>query len=611
MPRLSALSDRRLALLIALAALLIYLVTLAPGVVNLADDSLEFQYLGWPAAIPHPTGYPLYATLLTALAHLVPIGELAWRANALSALFASAAVALTYLVGRGMALSRIGAGAAAAFIALSPTFWANATVAEVYALHLCLVAALLFALLRWSDEVERGGDGRWLIAAAAVVGLGLAHHRMIVLWLPAALLFWGLIRRRSAARPATPWAALVLALLLPLAFYLYLPLRAQVGSLDGGYSEVGFGCWVTACQYQNTFFGQSNPLADPVPPRFFLTLTAREIGWLVIALALVGGVWLGRDRPPWLLLVGGILTNALFAMAYVVPDRGPFWLPALWGIALLAGGGLSAVQRRLTPRLSPTLTNGALAVLLALLLLWQARGAAPDYRALAPIPMQHGERVNGRDMLAQPLPENSVIIGLQGEAVYLDYLKATAPLTPMVRTVGLPTDPPGLRLEAVASALAAGESPFLTRPLAGAEARWSLSAFGPLIAVHDTPFNQIPASFAPLAIPLNDAVTLVGWRSDGIVDEAAQRLSVVWRVEQPIAESWKLSARWLDGTGTVVGQQDLIPVHNAYPTTAWRAGELIVDAYRLPPRGSVGGSYQLILYRAESGEEIGRAEWQP
>ncbi len=148
--------DRWLALLVFFAALLLYGRTLAPGVVSLADDSLEFQLLAWRGAIPHPTGYPLYALLLWLVAHLVPLGEVAWRANLLSALAASGALALTVLVGRAMGLGRVAALFAVGLLALAPTFWAQATLAEVYALHLLLVAATVWALLR---HVGRGA--RW------------------------------------------------------------------------------------------------------------------------------------------------------------------------------------------------------------------------------------------------------------------------------------------------------------------------------------------------------------------------------------------------------------------------------------------------------------------
>ena len=78
---------------ISLAALGLYVRTLAPSVATLFDDSLEFQLVPVLLAIPHPTGYPLYA-LLGRLATLVPFGDAAYRVNLLSAVAAAVAVAL-------------------------------------------------------------------------------------------------------------------------------------------------------------------------------------------------------------------------------------------------------------------------------------------------------------------------------------------------------------------------------------------------------------------------------------------------------------------------------------------------------------------------------------
>src|SRR6185436_5862821 len=71
--------------------LLLYLLTLAPSVVTLFDDSLEFQLVTYRLGIAHPTGYPLY-TLLGKLFTFLPIGNVAYRVNVMSAVFGAATV---------------------------------------------------------------------------------------------------------------------------------------------------------------------------------------------------------------------------------------------------------------------------------------------------------------------------------------------------------------------------------------------------------------------------------------------------------------------------------------------------------------------------------------
>jgi hypothetical protein len=61
----------------------------------------------------------------------------------------------------------------------------------------------------------------------------------------------------------------------------------------------------------------------------------------------------------------------------------------------------------------------------------------------------------------------------------------------------------------------------------------------------------------------------------------------------------------------VVAAQDAVPVHWAFPTTAWRPGEVIGDVYDFafaedfPVDELVP---QVILYRAADGTEVGRFE---
>jgi hypothetical protein len=92
--------DGAIALLLAGLAFIVYCLTLAPGVVSLNDDTLEFQLVAVRGAIPHPSGYPLFAILLTVFTHLFPFGDMAWLANLLSAMFGAIAVGFTYLAAR-------------------------------------------------------------------------------------------------------------------------------------------------------------------------------------------------------------------------------------------------------------------------------------------------------------------------------------------------------------------------------------------------------------------------------------------------------------------------------------------------------------------------------
>jgi len=122
----------------------LYLRTLLPSVG--VADTFEFQVVVPLLRVAHPTGYPLYV-LLGKLFTLLPLGNVAWRVNLASAVFATAAVLVLYAIILRLTGRWLPALLAALALAFSFTFWSQAIVAEVYALHNLLVAIILWLLL--------------------------------------------------------------------------------------------------------------------------------------------------------------------------------------------------------------------------------------------------------------------------------------------------------------------------------------------------------------------------------------------------------------------------------------------------------------------------------
>jgi hypothetical protein len=108
---------------------------------------------------------------------------------------------------------------------------------------------------------------------------------------------------------------------------------------------------------------------------------------------------------------------------------------------------------------------------------------------------------------------------------------------------------------------------------------------------------------------MGEAVTLAGWTRSPVEGSEEERVTVAWRVEQPVTESLQISARLVADDGTILYQRDEAPLDNAYPTTLWRPGEVILDTYSFPP-APPGARYLLVLYRASDGSEVGRAEME-
>jgi len=64
-------------------ALSLYVMTMAPGLIAI-EDTPKFQFIGRILGTAHPPGYPFYV-VVSHLFGWVPLGNLAWRINLLSA----------------------------------------------------------------------------------------------------------------------------------------------------------------------------------------------------------------------------------------------------------------------------------------------------------------------------------------------------------------------------------------------------------------------------------------------------------------------------------------------------------------------------------------------
>jgi 4-amino-4-deoxy-L-arabinose transferase-like glycosyltransferase len=223
-------------------------MTSAPTVATVFDDSLEFQVVLPTAGIAHPSGYPLYTLGGFVASKLIPFRDPAGRVNLISALAAAATVAVFYLVARRLAGSRTAAIISSIALAVSPVWFAGDHRGGVCAARPASSRVLLF-LLKWEEAVMLGrANDRYLVTSGLIFGLGLAHHRMIALLLPATLVFvfWtdpGLLRAPRR------WIKPAIAAIVPLLLYLYLPIRGQTTtSLDGTYVATWRGTldWVLA-----------------------------------------------------------------------------------------------------------------------------------------------------------------------------------------------------------------------------------------------------------------------------------------------------------------------------------------------------------------------------
>ncbi len=374
-PRLRRLLDWLLPLLVGGAALVVYLQTLLPSVGW--GDIARFQYVARVWGIPHRFGYPLYIALSRLFGYL-PVGDLAFRINFMSALFAALAVITVYLLVVHLSGSRVGAVAAALAFAFSRAFWGQAVVAEVYSLNTFLIGAVLLILLVW----QRSRRPAWLYLGIGLYALSFGNHMTVVTLLPAVLYLLLATEPRTTLKPGRV-AVLGSLMFLGALQYLYVILRAQQQPLLnelGPFSWDGWIHWMTRSRFPGQFFGFG--LGDQVDRlRTFLELLEKQfyrwgyiLGWI--------GAWEllrssklpaepGAERrgtlrgtEPFAFLALAMLGITVFGMNYGGVTFRIYLIPAYLIFAVFIGCAMGALLdlARGWPRALAVLASAGLAV---------------------------------------------------------------------------------------------------------------------------------------------------------------------------------------------------------------------------------------------------------
>ncbi|MFO7684354.1 MAG: hypothetical protein R6X34_30355, partial [Chloroflexota bacterium] len=119
----------------------------------------------------------------------------------------------------------------------------------------------------------------------------------------------------------------------------------------------------------------------------------------------------------------------------------------------------------------------------------------------------------------------------------------------------------------------------------------------------------------PMNVAFANGIRLLGYdlAQESIAPGEPLRLRLFWQTTEPVTEQFKVFTHLLGDvfnaeTGNFLwGQQDNEPVNNKRPTTTWRPGEVIVDAYAMPTAlNAPEGVYRLEigLYNPVTGERL-------
>ena len=250
--------DILIAAMVGIITLALYVRTLAPSL--LWGDSAEFQTLSYTLGMTHPSGYMtqiMFGKLFTYL----PVGNIAYRVNLMSAFFGALAVAETYLIVRLLGGWRLAALVASLLLAVTEGFWWRALVAESYAPAAGMLATVWLLVLLWKHS------RRWqyLFLAGLAGGLSVGIHSTVVMTAFAVLVFLLLTEPKRADWSAAA-AGAFLGVSLTFGFFLYLD-----------YNDPPSSIYNTVYRPNLSAFGLGEDEFDTPLERFFAIFPANRL----------------------------------------------------------------------------------------------------------------------------------------------------------------------------------------------------------------------------------------------------------------------------------------------------------------------------------------------
>ncbi len=581
---------------------LLYSAMAAPGLDW--GDAGESQLAIWTAGLSHPTGYPLFLILGWLWSHLLTfIGIAPTRAVTLfSVACGAAAVALvvpatTSLLRRIAPSGTVASGVSllpgvvtAIAFGLSPTFWSQALLAEVYTLHLLLLVLFLWSL--WGNKPR-------LSVAALLYGIFLSHHRTAILWAPG-ILVWLWLEARHLFRPAA-FLRLLALVALPQLLYLYIPWRGVDTpylhqTLGGGQSLNLYDGSLRAFtdHILGTVFAADVGLREPVTARLgrIWVLLILNTSFFALIPLLFFGIGNRHPRQPQrpaliadsLLLGSGALFTVLFGLFYAIGDVEVMFIPAWLALLWLAMLGVTRLST-LSPRIA-AFAGFWIAALIILARLPYAPESRADHTAprelvntiLSAAPAANAILVSNDRNEMVPVWYSQFAEGQRRDLVALFPLITSRPEHASVNAV-------------VAWALQFDRPLYLTKPMPGLALRYDLQpAAPPLVRVIGP--ATLP-SLEPTGQELAPTLTVTGWQPPAALragETVTVSVALLPRMDAP--PPLTLSLQLFDLNGNFITQQD-IPPDVYYPPPAWTLNEpvryrfTIVLPETIPPDGGI------------------------
>jgi hypothetical protein len=271
--------------------LIIYILTLEPKLVG-GDTSWFAIYVPRMEVIV-PTGYPSFS-IFGKLATLLPVKDIAYRLNLMSAIFGALAVLFLFLAINKITKNAILSLACSLSFGFAISFWQIANRFEMDSINCFYLALLLYAAFLYAEKK----DGTRLYFAAVCMGFFLTDHPIAMFILPSILIYVILVKPAMFKNAKAVLLGIVF-FIFPLFMYAFIPIRSAAGF--GQVKTIrDFLYWVTGRYTNGAVHGGS--FGDKDWPNFlkvsgeFFQIIYKNFGPVLIILAIAGLVYLFKKN---------------------------------------------------------------------------------------------------------------------------------------------------------------------------------------------------------------------------------------------------------------------------------------------------------------------------
>ena len=369
-------SKRFAAILLFVLSLIIYVLTLAPGL--MFTDSGELAAVCTTLGIAHPTGYPLF-TILGHIWSLLNFGlDQTYHLNLFAAFMTALSVVFFFyiilevfdileksgtsikgkkkkdkkkntIVAASKNFKILISSAATLTYAFALTIWQQAAMLEVYSLQLLMFnLIILFTLRAWNSD---DNSKKFWYLSAFFVGLAFANHMNTVLLVPA-VLFLFFYKRNEGFDFSGGRIKLLFVLLLPfvlgLSLYLYLPLRsAMMPEFNWGWVSRSFDkFWyhVSGKQYRVWMFSDTATMKVNAGKYFDIFLY--QFGWIGVIPMIAGFIYtFKKSKALFWFAALLVIFNLLYALNYGIHDIETYFSLSFIALIIVTGIGLYSLFR--------------------------------------------------------------------------------------------------------------------------------------------------------------------------------------------------------------------------------------------------------------------------